>query len=354
MTGRGRVRALDRLTALRAFGALAVFAYHAGYNLHLPVARRLFADGYAGVGFFFVLSGFVLTWVARPGDRATTFYRRRVARIYPAYVVASVVAIIVSPGFSVAAIAANLALIQGWFSVSLAHSHLVTLGVNPPSWSLTCEAFFYLCFPAIAWLATRITARAFVALSIGWAVWCSAVAATLFNHTPTATSYEVAYFLPVVRSGEFLLGCGLCVALRSGWRPPWRTWHAAALLVGVGAVVRWADLRSPNADVVLLPCFAILIAAAAAADIDERPGWLTTRAMTYAGEISYAFYIIQYPVLVEVYNHVTDPWPATLLAAFATTGAAIVLHHVVERPIQRLIAPRRLHRVPQLSDPALQ
>lgn len=46
---------------------------------------HLVGQGRSGVTFFFVLSGFLLAWSARPGDRARSFYRRRFARIYPAY-----------------------------------------------------------------------------------------------------------------------------------------------------------------------------------------------------------------------------------------------------------------------------
>ncbi|KPC93336.1 isovaleryltransferase, partial [Streptomyces sp. NRRL F-6602] len=36
-----------------------------------------------GVSFFFLLSGFVLTWSARPGDTYGGFLRRRLVKIYP-------------------------------------------------------------------------------------------------------------------------------------------------------------------------------------------------------------------------------------------------------------------------------
>jgi peptidoglycan/LPS O-acetylase OafA/YrhL len=113
--------------------------------------------------------------------------------------------------------------------------------------------------------------------------------------------------------------------------------------------MRWQGVGFPNADVVLLLPFAALIVAAASADLVATRSWLTSRPMTYAGELSFAFYIIQYPVLLEVHKHVTRPWPATLIALAATIGASVALHHVVERPVQRLIAPRRLHPVPSLS-----
>ena len=83
---------LRRLTSLRAFAALAVFGIHAGSAFGWPLWQRLFGLGYAGVGFFFVLSGFVLTWATRPTTRPQVFWWRRFARIYPAYIGVGVIA----------------------------------------------------------------------------------------------------------------------------------------------------------------------------------------------------------------------------------------------------------------------
>ena len=49
------VRDIPGLTSLRAFAALLVFVYHLGAGMSVG----LFAGGYTGVAFFFVLSGFV-------------------------------------------------------------------------------------------------------------------------------------------------------------------------------------------------------------------------------------------------------------------------------------------------------
>src|SRR4051794_29113441 len=80
---------LDSLTGLRAVAAFAVFLTHAQGLFDGgpagPFLRRISAQGPTGVSFFFVLSGFVLTWSSRPGDRPGAFYRRRFARIAPAY-----------------------------------------------------------------------------------------------------------------------------------------------------------------------------------------------------------------------------------------------------------------------------
>src|ERR1700743_685613 len=68
---------------------IAVFGYTALGAHYATIAANA---GALGVSFFFVLSGFVLTWTpARPNrahDTPRAFWRRRFVKIYPNYVVA--------------------------------------------------------------------------------------------------------------------------------------------------------------------------------------------------------------------------------------------------------------------------
>ncbi|UCN13634.1 acyltransferase family protein [Cellulomonas iranensis] len=67
---------LDALTGLRFLAALVVVVFHLSLNRFFldapalvdPLQGVLRNGGWLGVTFFFVLSGFVLTWSARPGD----------------------------------------------------------------------------------------------------------------------------------------------------------------------------------------------------------------------------------------------------------------------------------------------
>ncbi|WP_372352198.1 acyltransferase family protein [Streptomyces sp. KL116D] len=77
---------LPSLTGLRFFAAFLVFLCHAlsQFNpqtdsVSHDVAYFLLPAGPVGVSFF-VLSGFVLTYAARPGDTVRRFWRRRVVR----------------------------------------------------------------------------------------------------------------------------------------------------------------------------------------------------------------------------------------------------------------------------------
>src|SRR4051812_19791262 len=92
---RERVPQLPALTGLRFVAALGVVFYHFGAPV-LPSGplQALGAGGAAGVTCFFVLSGFVLAYTYLPagsnGLRGTAraFYLARLARIYPAYLLA--------------------------------------------------------------------------------------------------------------------------------------------------------------------------------------------------------------------------------------------------------------------------
>ena len=112
--------------------------------------------GPVGVGFFFVLSGFVLAWAWQPKTTRRQFYQRRFARIYPMHLLTTMVATIVSVGAGDphwASVWVTVLLIQCWFTDTF------RAGGNGPSWSLSCEMFFYVCFPFLVFKISRATRR---------------------------------------------------------------------------------------------------------------------------------------------------------------------------------------------------
>src|SRR5579872_7169632 len=85
------------LNGLRFLAALAVVIFHyaprvSAYS-HLPdFLKNLTDEGPCAVGFFFILSGFVLghrhLHAGARTERAASFYWGRFARLYPAYLLA--------------------------------------------------------------------------------------------------------------------------------------------------------------------------------------------------------------------------------------------------------------------------
>src|ERR1700743_3449147 len=94
-------------------------------------------SGYCAVSFFFVLSGFVLTWSARPNDKAAGFWRRRLGRIYPHHpvtlVLAGVLMVVTATPLTTKSLLSHLFLVQTWVPDAV-----VWKSLNVSSWSLAC------------------------------------------------------------------------------------------------------------------------------------------------------------------------------------------------------------------------
>lgn len=319
---------LPRLTALRVVGALAVFAYHLHTHgvLSVPMAAPV---GYVGVAFFFVLSGLVLAWGTRPGLPVRTFWRRRFARVYPAHFVMLLVAVVV-PVVAVTrswhTAAANSLLLQAWWP----QRSDITYGMNGVSWSLSDEAWFYLTFPLAVVLLRRARGATRLVL-VGAALLAELLVARYWP--------EAGFALPLARFPEFLLGVVAGLALREGWRPRLPLWATALAAVVVVVVLR--HVARPEPDAICAVPFAALLVAAAVRDLAGRGGWLTRRALVFAGEASFAFYLVHELVILNVAPHLSVPPAAAAVVLLAVSCAAAVLLHVaVERPCNRLLRDR--------------
>lgn len=345
--GRGAVPGrLPSLTGLRWIAAFAVFGFHVVHTPRLTgdggtrgVLEALFGAGATGVPFFFVLSGLVLTWSARPGDRAASFWRRRAARVVPSHVVVwiGVLAVLVVTGRPEGAgpVLAGSALLQSWVPDPAYY-----FAVNTPAWSLSCEMAFYAAFPLLLRglrrvLAHRLWAVAAAAYALIWLVPLASLA------MPVNLGYWFVWIFPVTRALEFLLGMTLALMIRAG------RWHGPGLLassaLALGAYLtqplvwdRWGWVAWMSGPL------ALLVAAAATADLRGRRSPLRAAWLVALGEVSFAFYLVHQPVLrfgARVVPQVPVlPAVGMLLVA---TAAAWLLHRLAERPLERLLAGRR-------------
>ncbi|HEU5033448.1 MAG TPA: acyltransferase family protein [Mycobacteriales bacterium] len=353
---RAAILPLDALTSMRFFAAVAVVLVHVPLLLGplLPDATQLAHAtwfGQFGVGFFFILSGFVLTWSARDRDAAPAFYRRRVARIVPLHVLTWGVTLAVYAVIGVAQAggpaAAALALVHSWVPVQSYYG-----AVDTPSWSLSCEAFFYLLFPLllprVRAMAPRAQARlaaALVAIPAAAAV----AAATVHGSSPQLAKWLVVN-APPIRLVEFVLGILVACAVQRGElaavRLPVAAAATAASLVVVGLV-----RETPLVVIVPLLPLTALIAALAHRELSGGVRWLRRGWMVRLGQWSFALYLVHWPALVVAARARRTAFGSTGTELFAITAlvAAIVLlagvlFTLVERPLERLIRPR--HDVP--------
>ena len=347
---------LPSLTGLRFGAAFLVFGFHlqvahifGGGSTADRVLGWTFGHGAVGVSFFFVLSGFVLTWSARPKEPARDVWRRRAARIFPNHLVTAVVAIgggvYVGSGVTIGAVVANLFLVQSW-----SPSQGVYFGLNTVSWSLSCELFFYLCFPLLIRVLARMSDRTLWPAAIGLmaVVWCVPLV-TLPWSQPVA--YWFIYVFPAARMAEFCLGMVLARIVRTGQWIGFPIWAAAGLLLAAYVLVGYVPVRFGYVALTVVP-LALLIPAFAVADAAGRRTFWARRRAVWLGEISFAFYLVHQLVIryASKLLHVPAQPPgwgfahSAVVAVVVGAGGLIgawVLHQYVEKPMVKRLSRRR-------------
>jgi peptidoglycan/LPS O-acetylase OafA/YrhL len=348
---------LPSLTGMRFVAAALVFLHHGIWvNVFADDAvRRRYHDlfinaGHVGVSFFFILSGFVLTSAVREGDTLRRFWRRRAAKVYPNHVVTFVAALfLIAPATRLYQAVPNLLLVQSWVP-----RYDVIFSVNPPSWSLACEALFYLSFPLLLAGARRIRDD-----RLWW--WAAGVVASVLavaligryvipgnpvmpDGQPIGLyQFWFVYAFPPVRALDFALGILMARIVQSGRWIRLGLLPAAALFV----VAYAASMALPyvyGLGALTVAPLALLVAAAAASDLEGQRSPFRGRVMTWLGEISYAFYLVHAIVLVWARGKLGGPdrlWstvPALgllLLGLVISVLVAWILHAAVERPVMK-------------------
>ncbi|MGW4113593.1 acyltransferase family protein [Actinosynnema sp. NPDC004786] len=334
---------LPSLTGLRFLAAFVVFGFH----LHAGglfdgtgaegVLAAVFGQGATGVGFFFLLSGFVLTWSARPGVPARVALRRRAARVLPNHVVVWLVVfagLAWAGGASVLTGLLGLVLLQAWVPVQS-----VYFGVNTPAWSLSCEAAFYTAFGWLLGLVDRIPPRRLRWAAGGLMAAVVAVPAVALP-MPAGLEYWFVYVFPVTRALEFVLGMVLARVVRAGrWVGLGLAPAGALAVVGYVASGHLPGTFGYVAGTVVP--LALLIPAVAVADVTGARSPFRNRTAVLLGEVSFAFYLV-HQVVMRV-AEAARPHDLGLVGAVGIAGALLVaslaaawlLHRLVERPAQR-------------------
>lgn len=335
---------LPALTSLRFVAAFAVVLYHfaVGASAHWPLFwRNLVGNGSAGVPFFFILSGFVLTYTYQ-GSSVTNgrFWWLRFARIYPVYLVSLLLAL--PPylallrqgegfgGFPLDIVTRTL-LLQQWLPGQ-------ALRWNGPAWTLSCEAFFYLSFPLALFAMVRLK-RGHL-----WVSGAAILLYALFGPVARATgsaSFEALSHTPLRHVFLFVAGIGLALEFLQGYRLPaglfWLSSAAAVLVMGF----------IPTLDGIWGLCgcltFAVLILSAASLELKGVAKALSWAPLVLLGEASYSLYILHEPL--GSYLHLVakktglsfDSTWVVIGASLFAVAVSIVAFKLVERPANGIL-----------------
>ena len=370
--------AIHSLTGMRFFAALIVVVVHStqaatGMGMWGPFATN-------AVTFFFVLSGFILTYVYH--ERiwkigAMKFYVARFARVWPLHVacialMAAVTLYVSGSGLlhqkDWAQIGTHFALLQSWVPIEG-----WAMRYNGPAWSISTELGFYLLFPLLLLIAKRgfgklvLTCLAISILSVivlqlavnsGSMLWPLAV--------------EISYINPLVRCFDFAAGMWVAsifihrkqrssldsapieaAPIRSVFKDTVYEVLALSLLAFLFYQINYGFIQNYIAGFEFVVCRSWLIRGGG-----TMPGFLAViwvfswsngiinrflsrPLVVYLGEISFALYLVQMAVLALMGAKLdTANLPVfyfVFLAVALCIGISMLLFALVEMPIRQFI-----------------
>lgn len=336
------------IQGLRAIAVLSVVIFHA-WPTALP-------GGYIGVDVFFVISGYLISSILIKDIESSRFsivefYRRRIARIFPALflmlgTVAAVGYLVLTPT-ELKELGRNL--VSTTFFVSNIDFWLLTgyfdgaADLKPllHTWSLAVEEQFYIVYPPLLYLLfKRFGRNRITQLAIAGAVLGLVFSELAVHRWPTA-----AYFLAPARAFELLIGCALACAGAKAMSP---RWAAIASVLGLALIIgplAFYSTATPfpgvAAAVPTLGTALVIWAGNGTAPVGNR--LIATTPFRFFGDISYSFYLWHWPVLAYARNlyglelHPLVALAAVLLAVLLSLGS----FHLIEQPVLKRKLPTR-------------
>jgi peptidoglycan/LPS O-acetylase OafA/YrhL len=313
---------IGALAGARAFPPLMVVMFHFSEGHHYSHFRPLdllATRGYLWVEFFFVLSGFILTYAywtrlkdlfARSGYFA--FLRARLIRLYPLHLfmllflltMVVVLRALAAQGGYLSIFDARYhqdVSVKGfWLSLILVHAWntMNTLTWNGVSWFVSVEFALCLAFPVFLWLAEGGLWRGFAMIAAGFA----GLLALLFT---SQHGLDITYHNGVLRGlSDFAVGVGMAVLFRRlkprDRLPEWvHSVLQITLLSLLGYVVMHTGWSHTRMDIfTVLPLMVLVFVLAFDRGLIARA--LQMRLPQVLGEWSYAIYLGQTAWLLAI------------------------------------------------------
>lgn len=328
------------IDGLRAAAVLAVLFYH--FDL------SLFSGGFTGVDIFFVISGFLITQnimadIASGSFSFVRFYARRIKRLFPALYATLLLSLLFShllftpehhAQFGKSLLASLLSVSNilfwkeaGYFDTSVEFKPLLH------TWSLAVEEQFYLVWPALLLVLSRLGRKWLLLFLL-----ISSVISVYWAERWLKIDPSGAFFLTPFRLAEFACGAVLV------WLLPFQPKNKLLLepLLAVGFLcIGWSifafskQTPFPGLHALLPSLGAALIIYSGQARL---LGWLLRNPVSAGiGLISYSLYLIHWPLLIFYkywkYSELTQPDRlGLLLACFLLAGLS---WKCIEQPFRK-------------------
>ena len=356
---------LPALTGLRTLLALTILMFHftpaglASSRHPWLTLYPLVGIGYVFVSFFFLISGFILSYnyAHRPGGvRKADFWMARFSRLYPVYLLTMLISIPMlllewhsrSHGQFWAGFIATPLLMQGFFP------HLATFW-NTVSWTLSCEVVLYIAFPYLLNLRWPSSPRKLALMVVGfWML--GLVPHTLYwltnpDHLAQPVDrYSDGTWLNTLKYTPIAYLCTFMAGLTLGrLHDAAKFTTRARVIIGlIGFALAWFSAYhvAPHMPYILVhgglltPVWSLVILGLAGASPLARI--FSVRPLVAVGTSTYALYLLHFNVFQLLqWHHVArrlhvepfDPWISYVFVVLL----AMAVRRWVEHPCQKAI-----------------
>lgn len=291
------------LTSLRFFFAFFVFLSHLSFVktndiFYNWLKRNIFFEGYVGVSFFFILSGFVLSYSYKTkfqNHKITKkdFYIARFSRIYPLQFLTLLLAIPMIcfySSFQILPFLTNLFLVHSFIP-----KETFFFSFNAPAWSISNEMFFYIIFPFLI-LINNLKSIVYILIPLLLILGIVLI--------PDDYHKTIFYVNPVIRSLDFILGILLyCLFSRKKFVSHFSTVKKATILEVLSVVIFLLFFIPHNIFIrgfrfsiyYWIPMCIIIYTFAQNKGLISKI--LSNKTLVFLGEISFGFYMIHYLII---------------------------------------------------------
>ena len=345
------MKEIKGLTGLRGYAALWVFFLHATWGqIGESYAMKIFRLGGSGVVIFFVLSGFILSYVYIPQFlnkeiNFMQFIRARIARVYSLhlfilfyYVIGYYIGLYkITLNDNLYTFFLNLGLIQSWGFTDL-------VSWNQAAWSISTELFAYLLFPFYIVQLYRLNTLqlllsiVFVIFLMTYSPYNIFIEWAKYNQLIRTNGQQFAYGLSLVQFQYiFLIGCVLfCVTDRiKKYRINFLALYDVATLTGVSLIFYWCTFIKGDLSLIQSSIASSLIIFGISNDTGLSKIIFGNRIIHFIGKISFSLYLsaAAIEILAKCFIYPLPLWLNLLLCISAST----LLYYLIELPAQRFI-----------------
>jgi peptidoglycan/LPS O-acetylase OafA/YrhL len=376
---------LPALTGIRFFAIFHIYLFHLWVlfdsekpkefsNLLIGIAdlpkvlQNVMANGWMSTSFFFILSGFILTYVYRRPDGdlvmpAKRFLFLRLTRLYPIHLITLLLTFLIMTGFylgngrpvadlAISAIA-NLTLVQSWYPP------FVPVW-SWPTWTISVLLFLYVMMPFLLRCLNSLTQKQ-MQLALVILPLVSLLPTLIYSFYFPLGSEPVQNWQIFIGSfppfwlAQFFAGMVLCrfVELsRFNPRPeteaPAFAWGDCAVLVVLGLACI-PNIEEPIKYFLrhglMMPLYMIIIV-----DFARSRGFfarlLANKWMSFLGETGYSMFIWQNLIMVFCWGTImaNPSWgrPQFYVAVGAMIAVALISTYWIEKPIARKLRKKFL------------